>query len=80
MKACNSTGIKARNYLSKVSYTGVTKEIFLNRIFVFDTNVLLTKNVNPFSIERKGHGKGYQEMIYMLWDESIPMKFYKFIF
>ena len=54
------------------------KKKILNIIFVFEINVLLTKFVNPFSIERKVHEKGYQEIIYMLWDECIPTKLCKF--
>ena len=77
MKPYNLTRIKRRNYLSNISYTGVTEKKILNIIFVFEINVLLTKFVNPFSIERKVHEKGYQEIIYMLWDECIPTKLCK---
>ena len=44
---------KSRNYLSNISYYRVVKEDLYNRNFVFNIYVLLTKNLNPFSLERK---------------------------
>ena len=40
---------------------------------------LLTKNVNPFSLERKIADIKNREVIYMLWDECIEKTFYKHI-
>lgn len=71
--------IKARNYLTNISYKGVTKEDLFNGNFVFDVSVLLANNLNPFSAKRKVQEKRNQDMIYMLWDECVPMKFYRYI-
>ena len=36
-----------------ISYNGITEEDFSNKNFVFDIYVLVTKNLDPFSIENK---------------------------
>ena len=36
-----------------ISYNGITEEDVSNKNFVFDIYVLLTKNLDPFSIEHK---------------------------
>ena len=41
--------------------------------------LLITKNLNLFSLERKLADKTKHEMVYMLWKECIPHKFYKSI-
>lgn len=45
--------IKARNFLTNISHNSVTEENLFNRNFVIDVYVLLCKNSNPCSIERK---------------------------
>ena len=52
-KPYTKSRIKTRNYLSNLSYAGVTKEDFHNRYFVFDINLLLTKKLNPFLLDQK---------------------------
>ena len=47
--------------------------------FTFDTITLITKNINPFSLERKIVDAKNRDMIYMLWDECIEKPFYKHI-
>ena len=79
LKPYNMARIKARNYLTNISYKGVTKEDLFNGNFVFDVSVLLANNLNPFSAKRKVQEKRNQDMIYMLWDECVPMKFYRYI-
>ena len=39
---------------------------------------LVTKNLNPFLLERKISDFNKQEMIYMLWKECVPVEFYKY--
>ena len=69
--------IKSRNFLSNIAYVGISKEDYYNENFVFDVYLLLTKNLNPFSLDRKLADKNKYEMIYMPWRECIPLKFYK---
>ena len=52
-KPYTSSRIKTRNFISNISYTGVKSEDFADNNFMFDTITLLTKNINPFSHERK---------------------------
>ena len=73
------TRIKSRNFLSNISYTGISKNDFYNENFILDVYVLLVKNLNPFSLSRKVSDKMKHEMVYMLWRECIPPEFYRHI-
>ena len=73
------TRIKSRNFLSNISYTGISKNDFYNENFILDVYVLLVKNLNPFSLSRKITDKTKHEMVYMLWRECIPSEFYRYI-
>ena len=65
-KKYGTTRIKSRNSLSNIAYVGINKEDYYNRNFVFDVYLLLTKNLNPFSLDRKLGYKNKHEMICML--------------
>ena len=73
------TRIKSRNFLSNISYTGINKNDFYNESFILDVYVLLVRNLNPFSLQRKISDKLKQEMVYMLRRECIPHEFYRHI-
>ena len=73
------TRIKSRNFLSNISYTGISKNDFYNENFILDVYVLLVKNLNPFSLRRKVSDKTKHEIVYMLWRECIPPDFYRYI-
>ena len=79
VKPYTSSRIKTRNFLSNISYTGVKDEDFVDNNFTFDTITLLTKNINPFSLERKITDVKNQDIIYILWEECIEKAFYKHI-
>ena len=53
VKPHNITRIKAWQFLTNISYYTVGEDDLFNRNFVFNVFVLLSKNLNPFSIERK---------------------------
>ena len=72
---CTTTRIKSRNFLSNIAYTGINKEDCYNKNFIFDVYLLLTKNLNPFSLDRKLTDKTKHEMIYMLWRECMPIEY-----
>ena len=74
-----TTRIKSRNFLSNIAYVGINKEDYYNKNFIFDVYLLLTKNLDPFSLDRKLADKTKHEMIYMLWKECMPFKFYWYI-
>ena len=73
------TWIKSRNFLSNISYTGISKNDVYNENFILDVYVLLVKNLNPFSLSRKITDKTKHEMVYMFWRECIPSEFYRYI-
>ena len=62
--------------LSNISYVGITKEDFYNENFILNVYLLVTKNLNPFSVDRKLNDQNKHKMTYMLWKEYMPQKFY----
>ena len=74
-----TTHIKSRNFLCDIAYVGINKEDYYNENFVFDVYLLITKNLNSFSLDRKLADKTKHEMMYMLWKKCMPQKFYKHI-
>ena len=73
------TRIKSRNFLSNISYTGINKGDFYNENFILGVFILLVKNLNPFSLQRKTPDKLKHEMVYILWRECILSEFYRYI-
>ena len=74
-----TTRIKSRNFLSNIAYVGISKEDLYNENFIFDVYLMVTKNLNPFLLDRKLGNKNEHKMIYMLWKECIPQRFYQHI-
>ena len=62
-----------------ISYVGINKEDFYNENFIFNIYLLVTKNLNPFSLNRKLNDQNKYEMIYTLWKGCMPQRFYKHI-
>ena len=60
------TRIKSRNVLLNISYTDINKGNFYNENFILDVFILLLKNLNPFSLQRKTPDELKHEMVYML--------------
>ena len=79
IKPCNTARIKSRNFLINISYNRVKDEDLFDRSFVFDIYVLTTKNINPFSLERKIFDVNDREMINMFWEDCNEPSFYKHI-
>lgn len=71
--------IKSLNFLSNISYVGINKEEFYNENFIFDVYLLVTKNLNPFSLNGKLKDQNKHQMIYMLRRECMPQRFCKHI-
>ena len=74
-----TTRIKSRNFLSNFAYAGINKDDFYNENFIFDVYLLVTKNLNLFSLDRKLGDKNKHEIIYMLWKKCMPQRFYQHI-
>ena len=79
IKPYNTARIKSRNFLINISYNRVKDEDLFDRSFVFDIYVLATKNINPFSLERKIFDVNDREMINMFWEDCNEPSFYKHI-
>ena len=65
-KKSTNTLIKSTIFLSSISYMGANKEDFYNKNFVSDIYTLITKNLNPFSLDRKLSNQN------MPWKECVP--------
>ena len=62
-KKYTTTRIKSRNFISNIAYVGNNKEDYYNKNFILDVYLLLAKNLNPFSLDRKLADKTKHEMI-----------------
>lgn len=74
-KSTLTTRIKFRNFLSNIANVRINKEGFYNENFIFDFYLLVTQNLNSFSLDRKLTEKNKHGMIYMIWKEHMPQKF-----
>ena len=66
--------------MSNIVYVGINKEDHYNEKFIFDVYLFVTKNLNPFSLDRKLADKNKRGMIYMLWKKCMPPRFYRHIY
>ena len=66
IKLYNTTRIKSKNCWTNISYNGVKGEDLFDRRFFFNICVLTTKNINPFSLERKIFAVKDREMMNIL--------------
>ena len=65
--------------MSNIAYAGDNDKDIVEKNLYFDRYVFRTKNITPFSLERKISDQSKHEMIYILWKECMPVDFYKFI-
>ena len=77
-KPYTTTQTKSRNFLSNISYVGVTKQDFYNENFIFDVCILPVKNLCPFSLDIKISNPSKHE-INLVWKECVPVDFYRHI-
>ena len=66
LRLYTTTKIKARISLSNIACNSVNDLTTLNRNFCFDVYVLVTKNLNPLSLEREITDQSKNESTYML--------------
>ena len=74
-----STRIKPRNFLWNIASVGINRGDFYNENYIFNVYLLITKNLIPFSLDRKLADKNKHQMLYLLWKECMPQKFYQHI-
>ena len=73
------TKIKARNFLSNISYSRVCEGDFSNACFVADTLIYITTDLKPFFLETTYFHIQDREMVRMLWEECLPQRYYDYI-
>ena len=78
-KGYNSTKIKARNFLTNVSYNRIKAADFKNKGFVIDCFTFLLLHLNPFYLERKFETEIEREFVNTLWTFLMPSNLYNYI-
>ena len=75
----SSTKIKARNFLTNVSYNRVTTADYKNKNFVIDCFTFLVLYLNLFYLERKFETEIERESVNTLWTFLMPSNLYNYI-
>ena len=75
----SSTKIKARNFLTNVSYNRVTVADYKNKNFAIDCFTFLVLYLNPFYLERKFETDVEREFVNTLWAFLMPSNLYNHI-
>ena len=79
IKNYSSTKIKARNFLTNVSYNRITTADYKNNNFVIDCFTFLILYLNPFYLERKFETNVEREFVNTLWMFLMPGNLYSYI-
>ena len=66
------TKIKARNYLSNISYSPICEDDFKNLSFIADKLSFITMDLKPFFIKITYGDERDIDMIKFLWEECLP--------
>ena len=75
----SSTKVKARNFLTNVSYNRITAVDYRNSSFVMDCFTFLVLYLNPFYLERKFESSVEREFVNVLRAFLMPSNLYDFI-
>ena len=75
----STTKVKARNFLTNVSYFRVKESDLVNKSFAVDCYSFIVLNLNPFYLERKFEIIEDRQRIEMLWNVLMPQKFFTHI-
>ena len=75
----SSTKIKARNFLTNVSYNRIPIADYKNKNFVIDCFTFLILYLNPLYLERKFESSTEREFVNVLWMFLMPSNLYNFI-
>ena len=79
IKNYNNSKVKARNFLTNVSYTRITAADYKNKNFVVDCFTFMILYLNPFYLERKFESTIERDFIHVLWNYLIPNELYRHI-
>ena len=78
-KKYSSTKVKARNFLTNISYNGIKNKDYENKTFVIDIFAYLILYFNPYSINGKFETEIERTYVNILWSQLLPQSFYTFV-
>ena len=78
-KKYSSTKVKARNFLTNISYSGIKKVDYENRSFVIDIFAYLILYFNPYNVNGKFENETERDYVNILWSMMMPQNFYFFV-
>ena len=78
-KKYSSTKVKARNFLTNISYNSIKNKDYENKTFVIDIFAYLILYFNPYSINGKFETEIERSYINILWSQLLPESFYTFV-
>ena len=78
-KKYSSTKVKARNFLTNISYNGIKNKDYENQTFVIDIFAYLILYFNPYAITGKFETDLERAYINILWTQLLPQSFYFFV-
>ena len=78
-KKYSSTKVKARNFLTNISYNGIKSKDYENRTFVIDIFAYLILYFNSYCITGKFEMETERGYINILWSQLLPQSFYLFV-
>ena len=76
IKSYNNSKVKARNFLTNVSYNRITAADYKNKNFVVDCFTFMIIYLNPFYLERKFESLIEREFVNVLWAFLMPNQLY----
>ena len=79
IKSYNNSKVKARNFLTNVSYNRITAVDYKNKNFVIDCFTFMILYLNPFYLERKFETNVERDFVNVLWTFLMPSKLYDHI-
>ena len=79
IKSYNNSKVKARNFLTNVSYTRITPADYKNKNFVVDCFTFMIIYLNPFYLERKFESLIERDFVNVLWSYLMPNELYRHI-
>ena len=79
IKSYNNSKVKARNFLTNVSYNRITAADYKNKNFVIDCFSFMILYLNPFYLERKFETIIERDFVNLLWTFLMPSKLYDHI-
>ena len=79
IKKYNNSKVKARNFLTNVSYNRITTADYKNNNFVVDCFTFMIVYLNPFYLERKFESAIERDFVNVLWNYLMPNELYRHI-